>query len=173
MTNLSSRKNLLKDASILLVLMGLLLALPWVQSLLEQDTQIETTASPESAEGNPTAIRELSDVQQEKAFIDRVFPTLSSWQAQELEPYLAEATKNESWSTEVGSVLDTLSARLGRLERYSEPEPIVIDSQDRDLSTYELVAFYESGTADVNIALNESDGQTQLYSFDFHVRDDS
>lgn len=174
MTNVSSRKNLVKDLSILLVLMGSLLALPWLQSLLEREAQVETSVVPESADGNSPANPEQSDLQQDKAFIATLFPTLSAWQAQELEPYLAEETKNEDWSAEVASVLDTLSARLGQLERFSEPEPVGVNvSPDESLASYEFVAFYESGAADVSIVLSESDGQPHLYSFDFQVHNES
>lgn len=174
MTNVSSRKNLVKDASILLVLMGLLLALPWIQNLWDQDAQTETSSSLESADENSPAIRDQFDMQQDRAFIDTVFPTLSAWQAQDLEPYLAEETKHEGWPTDVASVLDTLSARLGRLERFSQPEPAVTNSSaDEHLAIYEFVAFYESGAADVNIALSERDGQPQLYSFNFQVHGES
>lgn len=182
MKNISSRKNIMKDAAILLTLATLLVALPWTQELLrdeEEQASTERGPIPPQVEESEAAVPLPSDqIAREKQFISEVFPRISSWQVDRLEPYLADVTKSGDWTEEIGSVLGILAERLGQLQRHGEPERIPIadaptDAEGDTLSEYEFVAYYTNGVADINLVLAAGAGQSSLHSFNISVHDQS
>ncbi len=181
MKNIGSRKNLFRDAAILLTLVVLLIAVPWSKDLWNRE--VETTATEQSlapsrdGEMSVTQSRNLAKVQQQQAFIKNLFPLLSTWKTSAIEPYLATATKKDNWENEIGSVLNILSDRLGSMEYYGNPKVVdtidpVLAEQYGKLTAYEFEAQYQSGAADVNLTLADSNGETVLYSFNIEVHNE-
>lgn len=180
MKNISSRKNIMKDAAILVALTALLVALPWTQELFREGEEQTITEPdripPQTDERETTAPERPAQIAREKEFISEVFPRISSWQVDRLEPYLADVTKSGDWTEEIASVLGILADRLGLLQRHGEPERIPIANVPTDgdtLSEYEFVAYYANGVADINLVLADSAGQSSLYSFDISVHEET
>ncbi|GJM11681.1 MAG: hypothetical protein DHS20C12_00840 [Pseudohongiella sp.] len=177
MTTSRSNRKLIRDFTILLTLAVLLVGLPlagdyWLGSSMKPGSSEE----PHSGSGVESTL--AASLQQDQDFISEVFPKVSSWKAAELEPYLAEETKAGTWDSQVQNVLATLSERLGDLQYFGKPVPLVIDdttsySEGSELSVYEFVAYYEEGAADISLVLAEDSGEEALYSFNIAVQNES
>lgn len=118
---------------------------------------------------------EARQLRTDREFIARVFPILSTWNMAAVKPLLSPATVEGSTDAQLAEVMQVLSARLGSLQSFEQPEPTAnadalqpADSTGR-LKHYEFAASYESGVADVDLVLHQLPESSSLYSFNINV----
>ncbi|MEY4641990.1 MAG: hypothetical protein RLZZ227_1984 [Pseudomonadota bacterium] len=116
----------------------------------------------------------------DRQFIGRVFPLLSTWNLPEVKPLLSPATLEASSDAELSAVLATLKEQLGSLQHFDEPRPVkmavqsVADGEEpalphQALQQYQFRAYYDAGKADVNLILERLPETHTLYSFDINI----
>jgi hypothetical protein len=114
-------------------------------------------------------------VEQDREFIGRVFPLLSTWNLPEVKPLLSPETVEASSDAELSAVMTTLKDRLGALQSFEPPQPVpmAVDTAtgagDQMLQQYHFLARYEAGEAEVNLILQKQAESRSLYSFDINV----
>jgi hypothetical protein len=114
-------------------------------------------------------------VDQDREFIGRAFPLLSTWNLPEVKPLLSPATIEASSDEELAAVMSTLKERLGSLQRFDEPQPVPMavdgaaDLDDQALQQYQFIAYYDAGAAEVNLILEKHSDTHALYSFDINI----
>lgn len=178
MTKLGTRKVLIKDIVVMSVLAILLVCLPLTRGFWYSNSygSVATLKLAQSADGLPHTTAVSEEVVEDMAFIEEIFPKVSAWEIDKIEPYLAEETFSNTLDRQLDSVLDTLATSLGGLENFTEPQPIDIadmptDADGDELVVYEFVAYYEAGVADINLVLAKDNGEPALYSFNINIQD--
>jgi len=179
MTKPSVKKSMIKDFVILSVLASLLIGIPFIRHYWLNDSYgaVATLEQDPGAGATHLAQEKPGEIVEDMAFIEEVFPKVSAWEITEFEPYLATETRSIARTGEIDSVLDTLATELGELKHFTQPQPIstsepTTDSVGEELSVYEFEAYYETGTADINLVLAEDDGESALYSFNINIQDE-
>lgn len=116
---------------------------------------------------------------QDREYIDAIFPVISDWQLESIQPFFAKATLMQSRNGEnFNEVLDTLENNLGELHAYAEPVPgskLISNANtanyllNDNLVEYEFTALFEKGLAQVSMVLEDSQGMNSLYAFRIDV----
>lgn len=115
--------------------------------------------------------REMMDLE----FIQKVFPVVSQWELESIQPYFSKETLMQSANgNDFSNVMTTLSANLGKLHSFEDPSRVEgwdagWDSEGADLTEYRFLAFYELGQAEVNMVLDQNQGQNSLYAMTIDV----
>lgn len=125
----------------------------------------------------PVTERNFAD----REFIREVFPVFAQWEPGLIKSYFAASTQLATTDTELGTVMEILSARLGQLQYFGEPQPAFnpdasIDAMNQPISAYELNAYeflatFQNGVAKVNLVITHEGNQPLLYSIDVQVVD--
>jgi len=163
---LRKNRTFLLEILVFFVLIAVLTSLTYL-GIDELITSSEPAIT-DTTQDDPESVEQLQ-------LIDAAFKAFSSWEPDRIDPYVAEITKARLTDSALDEVYDTLEGSLGGLLDYSLPElvsrePITVNIPAEATETYEFLALYEKGSADISVELIKLQTDWKVLAIDVSVR---
>lgn len=119
------------------------------------------------------SISSSAHVEQATPYINKVIPTLTSWDYNNLEPELTEEAK-VYFETEQGKKVFKYFAKLGDLSRFAPPEfaksmsGVTIDSGSYDMVSFRVISHFEKGEALITLTLLLNDNGYKIHNININ-----